>query len=333
MSKNKSLFFQCTSAIDGCFSMHFDKHSSKHQKGQQPEQNWRIYSFASKSALYDTAHNLCQYIKENYPEIRKVKEIRMEQCQSWLNSKAKAGCTLCTVETYKSNLVKLSKVVNHYFGIHTNYETKVHAELVADRTSPREFALSDAEIDRVRASIVKPCHSSNFFLFSTYTSVRVNSVEKLLVSDLRYDKDENGENRVTVAIRNDKGSRDRTIIVTDERFYSFCRSLTDGKKGSDSLFGGIKKGSANRWLNRRLHRLGIIVPRDRTVGSNSVLKSGNHSIRKAAVQAYYRKQYQSYIDRGRSPADAQRQAAQDVCIRLGHNGRQDIINIYLKADS
>lgn len=140
MSKKRSLFIQSLTAINECFSYRYDKHSSKHIT-DQPEQSWRIYSFSAKSNLLDTAHNLCEYIKEHYPDIDKVKHIRSEHCQEWLDSKAKGGCSLNTIETYKSNLVKLSRVVNHHFGVHTNFETKVKAELIPDRTSPREFAL------------------------------------------------------------------------------------------------------------------------------------------------------------------------------------------------
>ena len=331
MSKKRSLFIQSLTAINECFSYRYDKHSSKHIT-DQPEQSWRIYSFSAKSNLLDTAHNLCEYIKEHYPDIDKVKHIRSEHCQEWLDSKAKGGCSLNTIETYKSNLVKLSRVVNHHFGVHTNFETKVKAELIPDRTSPREFALTPDEVERVKNSIVKPCHSSNFFVFSSYTCCRVNSVEKLLVSDLRF----SANDTVEVSIRKDKGGRDRTLTVQDKEFFSFCRDLVSGKEKSDSLFGGIKKGSADRWLNRRLHRLEITVPQAKTIGTKTVLKSGNHSIRKSSIQAYYQKQYQHYLDKGYSPDKADRTAKNDCCVRLGHGTaekRVDIVNIYLGAKS
>ena len=98
MSKKRSLFVQTMTAIEGCFSYRYDKHSSKNQT-DQPEQSWRIYSFSEKSNLLDTAHNLCEYVKEHYPNVDKVKHIRPEYCQKWLDSKAKDGCSLNTIET------------------------------------------------------------------------------------------------------------------------------------------------------------------------------------------------------------------------------------------
>ena len=143
--KQRSLFVQSMTAIEGCFSYRYDKHSAKHQNSQA-DQGWRVCSFSAKSNLLDTAHNLCEYIKEHYPDIDKVRQIRPSHCQEWLDSKAKDGCSYSTIETYKSNLMKLSRVINHHFGVHTNFETKVKAELIPDRTSPREFALTPDEV-------------------------------------------------------------------------------------------------------------------------------------------------------------------------------------------
>lgn len=329
MSKKRSLFIQSMTAIESSFTMGYDKHSAKHQK-EQAKQDWRVYSFAGKANLLDTAHNLCEYVKEHHPEVDKVKQISNEHCQEWLDSKARAGCSVNTIECYKSNLVKLSKIINHHFGVHTNFETKVNVELISDRTSPREFALTSKEIQMVKDSIYKPCHSSNFFIFSTYTCCRVNSVESIQKRHITLKDD--GQT-VTVFFEKDKGGRNREIEVTDKEFYNFCSSLVSDKAEMDSLFGNIKKGSADKWLNRRLHKLGITIPQDKTIGTKSILKSGNHSVRKSAIQAYYQKQYQHYIDKGFSPEKAEKTAKSDCCVRLGHGAenRSDIVKIYLDA--
>jgi len=329
MSKHRSLAYQFQSAIDqSCFSKHFDKHAYKNQKDQAP-QGWRVFGFSSRANLLDTAYSLSKYIKEHYPEIRQVKQITGSICQEWLDSRAKNGCALTTVKTYQSNLTKLSKVINHHFGVHTSFEVKVNADLIPDRTSPREFALSAAEIDRVRQSIVKPCNSSNFFVFSSYTSVRANSVS-LRVQDLVF---QNGDS-ILINIVGDKGGRDRQVQVVDKDFYFFCRTLVDGKKETDSLFGNIKPDSANRWLNRRLKKLNITIPQSKCIGGHKIMKSGNHSVRKSSIQAYYNRQYRFYIDKGYSPDKAAKVAQGDCCVRLGHSrDRADIINIYLKSAS
>ena len=156
MGKKKSLFYQFQSSINDSESGHkkfVDKHSQKSQT-EQESQPWRIYSFSAKSNLLDTAHNLSGYLKEQYG-ISKVKEISSDMCQSWLDHCAKSGCSIATLECYKSNLKKLSHVINRHFGLHTDFSTTVKHELVTDKTSPREFALSKEEIEMVKASIVK----------------------------------------------------------------------------------------------------------------------------------------------------------------------------------
>ena len=330
MGKKKSLFYQFQSSINDSESGHkkfVDKHSQKSQT-EQKEQLWRVYSFSAKSNLLDTAHNFSGYLKEQYG-ISKVKEISSDMCQSWLDHCAKKGCSISTLECYKSNLKKLSHVVNRHFGLHTDFSTMVKQELIIDKTSPREFALSKEEIEMVKASIVKPCNSSNYFLFSSFCATRVNTVEKLMCRDLTFGKDY----AVTVRILGDKGGRDRTITIQDKEFYKLCRSLVSNKNPNSLVFGGIKKDSADRWLNRRLHKLNITVPMDKTIGSKRVMKSGNHAVRKAAIQAYCQKQYNYYLEQGYSSEDAKRQAEKDCCVRLGHGSenRSDIIKIYLLA--
>ena len=331
MSKKRSLFVQSMTAIEASFTLGYDKHSAKKQS-EQPDHSWRVYSFAGKANLLDTAHNLCEYIKEHYPEVDKVRQIRPEYCQEWLDSKAKGGCSLNTIETYKSNLVKLSRVINHHFGVHTNFETKVNAELITDRTSPREFALTPDEVQRVKDSIDKPCHSSNFFIFSSYTCCRVNQVSVLQKRHITFGDD--GQT-VSVLLEKDKGGRKNLIEVTDKEFYSFCRLLTSDKGENESLFGNIKPNSANRWLNRKLAALSITTPKAKTIGTKTVLKSGNHSIRKAAIQTYYNKQYQHYLNLGYDHEKADKTAKCDCCVRLSHGSenRFDIIQIYLGAKS
>lgn len=327
MSKNKSLFYQCKTAIDECFSKGFDKHSYKHNK-EQGDQSWRIFSFSSKSNLLDTAHSLCDFIKEHY-DIKQVKSITAEMCESWLSSRIESGCSISTIETYKSNLTKLSKVINHKFGVHTDFKVQIKYESVADKTSPREFALTDKEIDIIKKSITKPCNSSNFFIFSTFTSSRVNSVQSLRVSDLSFEH-KNGKYVIVTNFIGDKGGRDREIRTESKEFYMFCKELTKDKSSTDLLFGGIKKDSANRWLNRRMHKLNIVIPTDRTISGKKIYKSGNHSIRKSSIQTYYNNQYNHYINKGHSEDKAKSLARGDCCTRLGHSrDRWDVIKCYL----
>ena len=331
MGKKKSLFYQFASSINDSESGHkkfVDKHSQKAQT-EQEKQPWRIYSFSAKSNLLDTAHNLSSYLKENY-NIAMVKEISSDMCQSWLDHCAKSGCSISTLESYKSNLNKLSHIINRHFGLHKDFSTTVKHELIIDKTSPREFALSKEEIKMIKESIVKPCNSSNYFLFTSFCATRINSVEKLMCRDLTFGKNY----EVGIRILGDKGNRDRSFTIQDKEFYKLCRSLVSNKNPNDLVFGGIKKDSANRWLNRRLHRLGITV-KSQTIGGKAIYKKGNHSVRKYAIQEYCQKQYNHYLEQGLSPDAAKAQAEKDACIRLGHGseGRSDIIKIYLSAGS
>ena len=335
VSKNKSLFFQFQSAIDeSCFSKNFDKHAYKGRK-DQCEQGWRVFSFSSRSNLLDMAHNLSKYIKEHHPDVKQVKHIKTEWVQDFLDAKARAESSVSTLNCYRSNLAKLSKIVNHHFGLHTSFEVKVKPELVTDKTTPREFALTTDEIDRIKQSITKPSNSSNFFVFSTFTATRVNQAETLRVCDLSLHYD-TGQDKYLVKTRflGDKGGRDREITTEGKEFYDFCRTLIGEKSGTDLLFGGIKKGSANAWLNRRMKKLQIYAQSTKCLGGKKILKSGNHSIRKSSIKAYYEKQFKHYLEQGFSKSRAIELSRGDVCCRLGHSrDRDDVANLYLGAAS
>ena len=335
MSKNKSLGFQFETSINNCFSKNFDKHSAKAAaradtaNAEQKFPSWKVCSFSSKNRLVSCAYTFSKFLKEYYGDIKQVKDIKPIHCQEWIDHCAKSGCSINTLDLYKSNLTKLSKIVNHNFGLHTDFTATVKSDLVQDKTTAKEFALTPDEIEKIKASITKPCNSSNYFLFTVHCATRVNSVEKICCRDLHFSK--SNAFSVIIDIKNDKGSRDRTIEVQDKEFYKLCRSLVSGKNCNDLLFGGIKKESANRWLNRRMHKLNITVPLDKSIGNKRILKSGFHSVRKASIREYYQKQYNHYIKQGFSETESKKLAEGDSCIRLGHSrDRKDVISHYLR---
>ena len=106
---SKSLFYQFNSALDMCFVLHFDKHSDKHNP--QSESDHIIKSLSAKSNLKDFAHDFAAFIKSKYG-VKQVKQITPDMCQSYIERKSAENCSLKTIKTYQSNLLKLSKCAN-----------------------------------------------------------------------------------------------------------------------------------------------------------------------------------------------------------------------------
>lgn len=112
--------------------------------------------------------------------------------------------------------------------------------------------------------------------FNSVVGCRINTCDKIKVQDVSI-----RNNDVFISIRNDKGGRNRTVVIENNKeFANFCRELRSGKNPNDRLF-SVKSDSVNKFIRRRASALGI--QRD------GKTLSGNHSIRKNVATNLYRK--------------------------------------------
>ena len=257
---SKSLFYQFNSALDMCFVLHFDKHSDKHNP--QSESDHIIKSLSAKSNLKDFAHDFAAFIKNEYG-VKQVKEITPDMCQSYIERKSAEGCSLKTIKTYASNLLKLSKCANKAFNIRTDYSVSVDESKIEKTETIKQYSFTHAEMEKILAA-PRPSASLNALKFAYMTGVRVNTLERLEVRQLDFQRGE-------ILVFKDKGSRSR-VLPMDEQTAKLLREQIKGKNPQDKVF-GVKKGSVNRYLRRRCEKLNIRTP-------NGEIKSGVHSIRK-----------------------------------------------------
>lgn len=135
--------------------------------------------------------------------------------------------------------------------------------------------------------------------FAFYTGVRVNTLERLEVRHIDFQKQE-------ITIYKDKGGRTRTIAM-DEQTAKLLRERIRGKNPQDKVF-QVKKGSINRYLRRRCEKLNI-----RT--ESGEIKSGVHSIRKLHAEEY-----------------ATKHGTGATMMKLGHSAvRPDLERVYLHS--
>lgn len=261
MSKHKSLFFQFQTACP--FVKGFDKHSDKRQEHNTGH---IVKSLSSKTALLDFAKQFTDYIKAEYPTVKKVSAITPSMAQSFIDKKCSEGCSIETIKTYQSYLNKFECGVRNCFNSKVSYHTEVKKDLVQERVTIKQYSFTDSEIKRI-LDVKKISESYRVVLFNSFTGCRINTCEKLLVRDLHIVGD-----KVYVYIRRDKGGRDRTICIESKEFVAVCRDFRSGKNPNDKVF-NIKGDSVNKWLRNRCKALNIRTP-------EGLVKSGNHSIRK-----------------------------------------------------
>ena len=114
----KNLKHQFIHAIEDNFKENMDKHS---MKANDIRNDGKIFSYADRKNLIDVASNFSNYMKENYKDIRQVKEVRAEHIQSFLNQKA-SECSNATLKQYEAKFNKLEKIVNKTYNINATYK-------------------------------------------------------------------------------------------------------------------------------------------------------------------------------------------------------------------
>lgn len=255
---SKSLFYQLYSAT--IFVPNFDKHSDKADK--QSDNSHVVKSLAAKKALNEFSHDFAGFIRSEY-HVKRVADITPAMCQHYLDGKLESGVSSETAHTYRSYLTKLSKCVNKAYGIRTDYTTTVDESKVQNTDTIKQYSFTKEEMERI-LDAPRPSASLNALKFAYMTGVRVNTLERLEVRQLDFQKGE-------ILVFKDKGARSR-ILPMDEQTAKLLRECIKGKNPQDKVF-GVKKDSVNKYLRRRCEKLHITTPDGRT-------KSGVHSVRK-----------------------------------------------------
>ena len=313
-----SLKHQFISAIDGCFIIGADKHSikremqknnqDKEKSGKQKNYDHRIYSYADRKNLRDTAMGFVNFLREKYPDIRYVKQIKSSRCFEFLQSKVNT-CTQATIVQYLSRLQKLSRVLNKHYNIHTKYTCEAPK---SSKSGDLRTEVMTREDLKMICDTGSDCVSKRALLLTGETGLRVTSLVRLKVCDVDFEKK-------TLFIFQDKGKRSRTLPLNDIAvgyFKSFCAEKSDQSyiftpEGSKKH---ISAGTVDEFLRENAVKCGITKYRD--------AKTGVHAIRKmVALELYHQK---------RAEGLNYKEAVMYVIKYLGHSSyRKDLVRRYL----
>lgn len=288
-------------AIESNFRESMDKHSLKHTEGIG---GTKIFSYADRKALVDFSSNLSNFIKENYSDVRMVKDITTEQIQAFLNDKAKR-CSTNTLEQYTSKLRKLEQLVNKTYNVQVNYRSGYVVPL--GRESVRTVAMSTNDYSKLLKSI-KGCRSQ-----------AVNAVKLAGIFGLRVSETVNIQSRdikITegiMHIHQSKGGRSRDLTIPEgqkQYLLSLKASVNDCERVVK-----LKENSVNKFLNRQLNAIGLAQYTEHDTGI--------HAIRKMVAQQYY--------DKCREGGQTIQQALNSTSVFLGHGeGRNNLMKHYLQ---
>lgn len=299
MSKN--LTYQMTSSVENALALGQDKHSTKREGGTTQD---KIYSYATRKEMLDLAHDMSRFIKEEFPDIRMVKDIKIEHINAYL--KSKVGVTQATIQSYVARINKMEVLCSKKFPIKIDWRTGREVPSM-EKESIRNCMITDRQIVGLEKYLdtKKDCPSKDAYYLAKAFSLRAASITKLRYSDVNFET-------MKLHIHEDKGKRSRDIDIRPQD-VPILEKVMEGKSGKDRLI-ELRPDSICAYLNRCFKHLGY---------TNLVnAKTSIHAVRKYSINQYYKEMVQQY---------GEKRAEELCCIRLGHGvDRKDIISHYLK---
>lgn len=296
----KNLCYQMVSSIENGFKPGMDKHSIK---AQTREADYKIYSYAARKDMVNFVHQFSDYIKSEYPEVRKVKDINIEHINGYLASR-----TNVTQTTLKHDITCLNKLVlcvNRKFHLDMDWKTGrivPHNEVKARRTE----VFTKEQIDGLKMYFVakRDCCSKQAFFLAERFSLRASEIVKLQARDIRWEQN-------VLHIHDAKGKRSRDITMTEDD-KRFLKELVGDKKDNDRLI-PLRGDSVCAYLNKACKELGY----ENIVAA----KTSYHALRKYSITQYYKEQCEKV---------GEKRAREMSMERLGHGkNRSDLFNTYI----
>lgn len=284
----KNLKHQFIHAIEDNFKEGMDKHSMK-ANGQRND--GKIFSYSDRKNLIDVACNFSNYMKENYMDIKMVKDIKVEHIQSFLNQKSNE-CSNATLKQYESKFNKLEKIINNTYKANADFKgfkvplSKENSKIRNTSMSQNDFKKLEKYFDSSRSS------GKIAIQLTARVGLRVSECVKLQGRDINIKKN-------IIHVADGKGGRDRDIPIRAEDrkyFMNLKANISDFERVCP-----VRQDSINKSLDRGMKAIGI---------RNKYNDTSIHCIRKMYAQKEY--------DRCRAEGKTIKESLQDVSILLGH---------------
>lgn len=284
----KNLKHQFIYAIENNFKEGRDKHS---MKADGIRNEGKIFSYADRKNLIDTASNFANYMRENYKDIKLVKDVRAEHIQNFLNLKSK-NCSNATLLQYQSKFNKLEKIINNTYKIKANFKGYT-VPLAAENTKIRNTSMSVEDFKKLESAFNNSkSYGKVAIQLTARVGLRVSECVKLQGRDINISKN-------IVHVEDGKGGRNRDIPIRAEDrnyFVDLKAKISDFERVCP-----VRSDSINKSIERKMEGLGLKIKYSDT---------SIHCIRKMYAQKEY--------NRCRAEGKDIIKSLQEVSILLGH---------------
>lgn len=296
----KNLKHQFIHAIEDNFNEGMDKHS---MKANGVRNDGKVFSYADRKNLIDLACNFSNFMKDNYKDIKLVKEVRADHIQSFLNQKANE-CSNATLKQYEAKFNKLEKIVNKTYNINVKYKGYT-LPLAKENTKVRDSSMSKDDFMKLEKSFNNSKSSAKIAIqLTARVGLRVSECAKLQGRDINL-KDN------VIHVEDGKGGRNRDVPIREEDKNYFAE--LKAKIGDMERVCPVRADSINKAIDRAMKGEGI---------RNKYTDTSIHCVRKMYAQKEY--------DRFRSEGMEIKQALQEVSVLLGHGeDRMELMRQYV----
>lgn len=297
----ESLQHQFERAINQSFSPGHSKRCDRNNVFGNSES--KVYSYNHRKSLISQSYDFCKYIKYNYIEVKRIRDIEPRMVQSYIDDKVNNGCGNATVKQYISRLNKLSILCSNM--------TKSSIKLTEGVKMPkmhndklRNKVMLEADYKRIINTTSKSPSLIGVKLSYEF-GLRVSEIPKLRITDCHASY---------ISIVDSKGGRSREIPILTKSQREAIKEFKSYSQNHNQINLGIKADSINRWLNRRMKEIGITTYTDS--------KTSIHALRKA-----YAERIVQHI--AKENKCSKEEAWRKVSTYLGHGeNRKELFKIY-----
>jgi integrase len=201
----RNLKYQFLTAINNHFAEGMDKHAIKHA-GEMD--GTRIFSYADRSNLVDLASGFSEYMKQEYPNIREIRQISPTHVQGFLATKS-STVTQATLDQYGSRFAKLERLVNDsYKSCNVDFHSVVVPASSKCNGKVRTQMLAPSDYQTLLSNTTNT-NLHNALVLSYCCGLRASECSKIKASDWHAASG-------TLKIVDSKGKRSREIKVPQQ---------------------------------------------------------------------------------------------------------------------
>lgn len=300
--RTRSMKQQLNYAITQNVRIGESKRAYLHDENQKKLEG-QVFSIGLAEALRSTARSFGDYMKSQYPDIKRACDIQSEHVNAYIRARG-GGWSRRTLITKIGHLNILQKQLNNTYKVQTE-KWKIEPPAGVERADiVRNKAMEKSDLDALRASMAENENSNSRIGLEVAArcGLRAKEIARLHADNIDI------QNKCIHVVNGAKNGRRRDVPIR-EKDVNFFNNI---KARGGYVCGGIHEDSINRNIRKHMKKLGMDEKYPQTL----------HAIRKAYVKERM-EELRPFKDERSAWCAVQSE------IGHGHDFRQALYNVYV----